>query len=168
EVDLGELLAEVQEELKPQIEMKQAIVTGYDLPKLVTQRTWIKQVLMNLIGNGIKFNETNPPRVEITCTETETGYQFKVRDNGIGIPEDQHEHLFKLFQRLEHTNHYPGTGAGLSICKKIIESLGGEIWVESQEGYGSSFIFTVPNADIGEVTDSQVSQAIHADGLVER
>ena len=167
-VDLSELLAEVKEELKPQIEMKQAIVTGNNLPELVTQRTWIKQVLMNLIGNGVKFNETNPPRVEITFTETETGYQFKVRDNGIGIPEDQHEHLFKLFQRLEHTNHYPGTGAGLSICKKIIESLGGEIWVESQEGYGSSFIFTVPDGEVEEVTDTQVSQAVHVDGLVER
>lgn len=167
EVDIGEILAELKEELKPQIEMKQAIITGNNLPEVVTQRTWIKQVLMNLIGNGIKFNETNPPRVEITCNETETGYQFKVRDNGIGIPEDQHEHLFKLFQRLEHTNHYPGTGAGLSICKKIIESLGGEIWVESQEGYGCSFIFTIPHGDM-EVTDSPTVQAIHSDGLVER
>ncbi|MCW4012679.1 MAG: ATP-binding protein [Candidatus Bathyarchaeota archaeon] len=167
-VDLNVLLAEIKEELKPQIDMKQAIVTGNNLPELVTQRTWIKQVLMNLIGNGIKFNETNPPRVEITYTETETGYQFKVRDNGIGIPEDQHEHLFKLFQRLEHTNHYPGTGAGLSICKKIIESLGGEIWVESQEGYGSSFIFTVPDGAVEEDADSQVGQAVHVDGLVER
>ena len=168
EVDIDELLTEVKEELKPQIEMKQAIIAGNNLPVFVTQKTWIKQVLMNLIGNGVKFNETNPPRVEITCTETETGYQFKVRDNGIGIPEDQHEHLFKLFQRLEHTNKYPGTGAGLSICKKIIESLGGEIWVESQEGYGSSFIFTVPDGKSIESCDSLDSQAVHVDGLVER
>jgi PAS domain S-box-containing protein len=167
-VDMNELVDEVKEELKPQIEMKQAIITANNLPELVTQRTWIKQVLMNLIGNGIKFNETNPPRVEITYQQTNNLYQFKVRDNGIGIPEDQHEHLFKLFQRLEHTNHYPGTGAGLSICKKIIESLGGEIWVESQEGYGSSFIFTLSDGEIIEAGDSPDTEAVHIDGLVER
>ena len=79
-----------------------------------------------------------------------------VRDNGIGIPEDQHEHLFKLFQRLEHTNQYPGTGAGLSICKKIVESLGGKIWVESKEGYGSVFSFTIPCREQSSVPDSDV------------
>lgn len=168
EVDMNQLIDEVKEELKPQIEMKQAIITANNLPELVTQRTWIKQVLMNLIGNGIKFNETNPPRVEITYQQTNNQYQFKIRDNGIGIPEDQHEHLFKLFQRLEHTNHYPGTGAGLSICKKIIESLGGEIWVESQEGYGSSFIFTLSDGEIIETDDSPDTEAVHVDGLVER
>ncbi len=166
-VDMTALVAEVKEESKPQIEMKQAIITGNNLPEIVTQRTWIKQVLMNLVGNGIKFNETNPPRVEITCSESDAGYHFRVRDNGIGIPEDQHEHLFKLFQRLEHTNQYPGTGAGLSICKKIVESLGGEIWVESQEGYGSTFSFIIPDGFIVE-SEAPVSQAINVDGLVER
>ena len=165
-VDINELLSEVKEELKPQIEMKQAIVTGNNLPELVTQRTWIKQVLTNLVGNGIKFNETSPPRVEITCNETDAGYHFRVRDNGIGIPEDQHEHLFKLFQRLEHTNQYPGTGAGLSICKKIVESLDGEIWVESQEGYGSTFNFVLPDG-FSVKADASVSQTIDIDGLVE-
>ena len=166
-VDMSGLLDEVKSEIKPQMEMKHAIVTGYDLPTIVTQRTWIKQVLMNLVGNGIKFNETNPPRVEISCLETVDEYHFKVRDNGIGIPDDQHEHLFKLFQRLEHTHNYPGTGAGLSICKKIIESLGGKIWVESQEGYGSTFNFTVPKGKSISVDDSPSSIEVSSEEIVE-
>lgn len=144
QVDMSRLLDEVKTELKPQIEMKQAVIMGENLGTIHTQRTWMKQVLMNLVGNGIKFNETNPPRVKVYCEENSENYHFKVQDNGIGVPEDQMQHLFKLFQRLEHTQKYPGTGAGLSICKKIIESLGGEIWVESQEGYGSVFNFTIP------------------------
>ncbi|MCJ7731221.1 ATP-binding protein [Candidatus Bathyarchaeota archaeon] len=162
-VDMNELLEEVKEELRPQIEMKQTRIMGQSLPVLVTQRTWMKQVLMNLVGNGIKFNEANPPRVEVTCEKTDDCYHFRVRDNGIGIPEDQQEHLFKLFQRLEHTNKYPGTGAGLSICKKIIESLGGSIWVESREGYGSIFNFTVLSVDSVVV----VGSSLCVDGPIE-
>ncbi len=166
-VDMVELLEEIKTELKPQMEMKQAIVTGQGLPSLVTQRTWIKQVLMNLVGNGIKFNETNPPRVDVSCVETAEGYHFMVKDNGIGIPEEQYEHLFKLFQRLEHTKKYPGTGAGLSICKKIVESLGGEIWVESQEGYGSTFKFKILGGESEPVEVSQDSLEVSAEELVE-
>ena len=166
-VDMAELLEEIKTELKPQMEMKQAIVTGQDLPLLVTQRTWIKQVLMNLVGNGIKFNETNPPRVDVSCIETSDGYLFKVKDNGIGIPEEQYEHLFKLFQRLEHTKKYPGTGAGLSICKKIVDSLGGEIWVDSQEGYGSTFNFTIRDGETEPVEGSQGSLEVSVEELVE-
>jgi PAS domain S-box-containing protein len=167
QVDISELLDEIKIELKPQMEMKNAIVAGQNLPTLVTQRTWIKQVLMNLVGNGIKFNETNPPRVDVSCVETSEGYHFRVKDNGIGIPEEQYEHLFKLFQRLEHTKRYPGTGAGLSICKKIVDSLGGEIWVESQEGYGSTFNFTIPDEDIESVDDSHEAFEVSAEELVE-
>ncbi len=166
-VDMDVLLEEVKTELKPQMEMKNAIVSGQDMPTIVTQETWMRQVLMNLIGNGIKFNETNPPRVEVSCTETVEGYHFKVRDNGIGIPVDQYEHLFKLFQRLEHTNKYPGTGAGLSICKKIIDSLGGKIWVESQEGYGSTFNFIIPGRELVAVDGSQTSLDVSTEELAE-
>lgn len=143
-VDVKEVLDEVLVDLEPQIEMKHAIVKADDLPEIVTQRTWLKQVIQNLVGNGLKFNEANPPRVDISCDVGGDKYTFHVRDNGIGIPEDEQEHLFKLFQRLQHTQKYPGTGAGLSICKKIVESMGGSIQVESEEGYGSTFIFTVP------------------------
>jgi len=144
QVDVGELLEEVKGELQAQIEMKNAVVTGRNLPTMWTQGTWMKQLLLNLVSNGLKFNENQPPRVEVSCHETREGYVFRVSDNGIGIPEDQLQHLFKLFHRLDNARGYPGTGAGLSICKKIVESLGGDIWAESRLGYGTTFTFTLP------------------------
>jgi len=156
-VDAGEVFKEILQDLAPHIEIKQAIVMAHDLPYMATQRTWIKQVMMNLINNGLKFNESNPPRVEVSCETNEDGYTFKVRDNGIGIPESEHQHLFKLFQRLQHTQKYPGTGAGLSICKKIVESMGGQISIESEEGYGSTFTFYLPRAE-ASVETSQLIQ----------
>ena len=144
EVDVNEVFEEVLLDLTPQIEMKHAIIKADHLPVIVTQRTWVKQVLQNLIGNGLKFNEANPPRVDITCDVGGDQYTFNVRDNGIGIPDGEQEHLFVLFQRLQHAQKYPGTGAGLSICKKIVENMGGSIHVESEEGYGSTFIFSLP------------------------
>lgn len=143
-VNLKEVFDEVLFDLAPQIEMKHAIIKAEELPVIVTQRTWIKQVIQNLVGNGLKFNEANPPRVDITCDTGREYFTFKVRDNGIGIPEDEQGHLFGLFQRLQHAQKYPGTGAGLSICKKIVESMGGSIHAESEEGYGSTFIFSIP------------------------
>jgi PAS domain S-box-containing protein len=150
-VDLKEIFDEVLLDLAPQIEMKHAIIKAEDLPEIVTQRTWMKQVMQNLIGNGLKFNEAHPPRVDITCVKDDDYYTFNVRDNGIGIPENEQEHLFGLFQRLHHAQKYPGTGAGLSICKKIVENMGGSISVESEEGYGSTFIFSIPRDVVPDV-----------------
>lgn len=143
-VDINEVLEEILLDLAPQIEMKHAIIKADNLPVIVTQRTWIKQVLQNLVSNGLKFNEANPPRVDLTCEKGGEFYSFSVRDNGIGIPDGEQEHLFGLFQRLQHAQKYPGTGAGLSICKKIVESMGGAIQVKSEEGYGSTFTFSIP------------------------
>jgi signal transduction histidine kinase len=154
-VDAGDVFDEILQDLGPQIEMRHAVVMAHDMPYMATQRTWIKQVMMNLINNGLKFNESNPPRVEVSCETNEDGYTFKVRDNGIGIPDSEHQHLFKLFQRLQHTQKYPGTGAGLSICKKIVESMGGSISIESEEGYGSTFTFFLPRAD-ATIDETQV------------
>ena len=155
-VDTGEVFNEILQDLAPQIEMKHGIMTANDLPYMATQKTWVKQVMMNLINNGLKFNESNPPRVEVSCETDEDGYTFKIRDNGIGIQESEHQHLFKLFQRLQHTQKYPGTGAGLSICKKIVESMGGHISIESEEGYGSTFTFYLPRAEASVETDQLI------------
>ena len=159
-VDIQEIFDEVVSDLAPQIEMKHAIIKAEDLPEIVAQRTWIKQVIQNLVGNGLKFNEANPPRVDITCETDDDYYTFNVRDNGIGIPEDEQEHLFGLFQRLQHAQKYPGTGAGLSICKKIVESMGGSIHAESEEGYGSTFIFSIPK-DI--VPDGNIAESLQVE-----
>jgi len=143
-VDMDRLLDEAREDLAAQIRESGAVVKVQPMPVIVAQEVWVKQLFVNLIGNGLKFNESNPPRVEVTYRDLGDAHLFAVKDNGIGIPEDQRGLLFKVFQRLPTEREYPGTGAGLSICKKIVESMGGAIGVDSQEGFGSTFHFTIP------------------------
>ena len=76
-------------------------------------------------------------------TETETHWQFSVKDNGIGIPEKSLASVFDMFKRAHSKEKYRGTGLGLSICKKVVEKNGGNIWVESEQGKGSDFLFTI-------------------------
>lgn len=143
-VNLNELLDEIVQDLKPIIESKRAKVIVGNLPVLYIQRIWIKQLFMNLIDNGLKFNKSEVPTVEVSCEETPSEYIFRVKDNGIGIKEEHLGRLFNLFERLHSGEEYEGTGAGLAICKKIVESWGGRIWAESIFGKGSTFCFTIP------------------------
>ncbi|HUS79155.1 MAG TPA: PAS domain S-box protein [Patescibacteria group bacterium] len=149
EVDLDELMQSIILDFEAQIKESGAEITWDHLPTLRVWRVWIRQLLANLIANGLKFNESKVPKVHIGFREKDEGYVFSVRDNGIGIKKANQEKIFKLFQRLHTQEEYPGTGAGLAICKKIVESLGGRIWVESKQGRRSTFYFTVPK-DIGE------------------
>ena len=144
EVDVGRLVGEVLEDLGGQVDASGAVVTVGEMPVVVAQEVWVKQLLGNLVGNAIKFNESKPPRVEVGYRDAGDHHLFTVTDNGIGIPESQRHLLFRVFSRVPTEKHYPGTGAGLSICRKIVESMGGEIGVESKEGFGSTFWFTLP------------------------
>ncbi|MCW4048815.1 MAG: PAS domain S-box protein [Candidatus Bathyarchaeota archaeon] len=144
EVDLNQLVKTVLEDLQGLINETGAVVSVGSLPSIIGQEVWLNQLFLNLIGNGIKFNESKPPRVEVGYTELDEMHHFTVKDNGIGIPEDQTHLLFRVFQRLATEKPYPGTGAGLSICKKIVESMGGNIGVESTKGFGTTFYFTIP------------------------
>jgi len=144
-VDLNELLEEIKEDLSARIaERKGEVVVAGKLPIISTQRVWMKELLTNLIDNGLKFNRAEKPMVEVSCEEREKAYLFKVRDNGIGIEEKHLDSIFKVFERLHPASEYEGTGAGLAICKKIVEELGGTIWVESKPGEGSTFFFSIP------------------------
>jgi PAS domain S-box-containing protein len=121
------------------------VVKYDDLPNdVVAQKVRIKQLFHNLISNAFKFRSGKPPVIEITVKDRPAHYLFAVKDNGMGIPEDQLKNIFKPFKKLYGKNEYRGTGIGLAICKKIIETYGGEIWVESSIDSGSTFIFTLP------------------------
>lgn len=143
-VDLNDLLEEIIQDFKPIIDGKNGKVIVNRLPVLHIQRVWIKQLFINLIDNGLKFNKSEAPMVEVSCEEKTDEYLFKVSDNGIGIREEHLNKLFNLFERLHSSDEYEGTGAGLAICKKIVENWGGRIWVESVFGKGSVFYFTIP------------------------
>ena len=124
-----------------------AQVTVGKLPIVWADATQLEALFQNLIGNAVKFRGDRPPRVEITAKQVESNWLFAVRDNGIGIKPEFHERVFEIFKRLQSQDRFPGTGIGLAICKRIVERYGGQIWVESQFGRGSTFYFTLPTPD---------------------
>jgi len=107
----------------------------------------MSQLIQNLIGNAIKYCNNEKAVIKISVKEQENDWEFSVTDNGIGIAPEYYQKIFIIFQRLHQKNQYSGTGIGLSICKKIVESYKGRIWVESVLGEGSSFKFTIPKND---------------------
>ena len=104
-----------------------------------------------MIGNALKFRADGPVAVHVGASRQEDGWQFSVRDNGIGIDPKYMDQLFILFRRLHSRAEYPGTGIGLAICKKIVERHGGRIWVESEIGNGATFFFTIPDRPAAEI-----------------
>ena len=116
------------------------------LPALNADGSQLTQLFQNLIGNAIKFHGNNQPCVEIGAELQNEEWAFHVRDNGIGIAQGHFERVFLMFQRLHTKKEYPGTGIGLTICKKIVERHGGRIWIDSEPGKGTTFYFTIPIA----------------------
>jgi signal transduction histidine kinase len=142
-VDAGELVAEVLELLAAPIEEAGATVRVSDLPVLRADPSNLRQVFQNLIGNAVKFCDSEP-EVRVTAERVGPYWQFAVSDNGIGMDPDEARDIFEPFHRLHGDGHYPGTGIGLAVCERIVEHHGGRIWAVSQQGRGSTFNFTLP------------------------
>jgi chemotaxis family two-component system sensor kinase Cph1 len=104
--------------------------------------------MQNLISNAIKFHGAQRPVIDISAHEGEMEWTFVVKDNGIGLNIEYKEKIFQMFQRLNARDKFPGTGVGLAIVKKIIDRHGGRVWVESEEGQGATFFFTIPRRGI--------------------
>lgn len=144
ESDLSIILSEVIENLQNLVKEKKAIISTERLPRLQVDKNMTHSLFQNLLTNAIKYNNSDAPTVTIRCRETWNNYQISVVDNGIGIEPQFHERIFTIFQRLHTEREYSGTGMGLALCKKIIESHDGAIWVESTPGKGTTFHFTLP------------------------
>ncbi|MDP1633922.1 MAG: ATP-binding protein [Gallionellaceae bacterium] len=114
------------------------------LPAVDADGSQLTQLFQNLIGNALKFRGERTPQIRIGATQQDGAWQFHVRDNGIGIAPEHFGRIFLMFQRLHGKREYPGTGIGLTICKKIVERHGGRIWIESEQGKGTAFFFTIP------------------------
>lgn len=143
-VDLRELITEIESSYTELIQRRALIMKVSDLPTLKTFKAPIRQVFQNLISNAIKYQKPgNIPEIKIHCNEKESSWEFSVADNGIGIAEEFYDQLFVIFKRLHTNGTYQGTGMGLAVTKKIIENLGGRIWISSEEGKGSTFYFTI-------------------------
>lgn len=145
-VPLDALLGQVRDELSEMIQQRNVrLQVMGELPTVTCDRERIKELFKELITNAIKFNDQAEPRVEIALAKVDPeGYTFSVKDNGIGIEETEHENVFRLFYRLHKPEEYGGTGAGLAICRRIVEAHGGKIWVRSRPGEGTTVLFTLP------------------------
>lgn len=143
EVDCERVLDAVLEQMRSLITDRAARIERTPLPRIKGVEREIHQLLQNLIGNGLKFQPGEAPRLEIRAERAGGLWHFQVRDHGIGISEEHRERIFQIFQRLHGADEYEGTGIGLAICQKIVQHHGGRIWVESEPGQGSCFHFTL-------------------------
>lgn len=146
QLSLAEIVKTVTNTLQARIQETNAKIYIGSLPSVNANYTQMIQVFQNLIGNALKFNRTDFVEVIVDSYIENGDYVFMVKDNGIGIDEENIDRIFLVFQRLHTHQEYEGTGIGLSITKKIVERYGGKIWVESTLGKGSTFFFTLPKA----------------------
>lgn len=151
-MELGEALDIALDNLQLTIESTGAIIHRPEaLPTVTADIAQIGQLFQNLIGNALKYrHEDVTPEITIAAKRAENAWEIAIADNGIGIAPQHFERVFRMFQRLQTAKDYSGSGIGLSFCKRIVERHGGHIWVESEEGKGSTFFFTVPDREEGE------------------
>ena len=142
--DSGIVLDRALQNLKLTIEDNKGSVTYDPLPIVMADDRQLEQLFQNLVGNAIKYHGDEPPRVHVSAERSNGWWTFAIKDNGIGIEPQYHERIFQVFQRLHTRKEYSGTGIGLAVCTKIVERHGGRIWVESEPGKGSAFMFTLP------------------------
>ena len=144
EIDACEIVEKALQNLAVAINESDASVTFDDLPRVPMRAFQLEQVFQNLIGNAIRYRSSAPPRIQIAAALQGKEWVFSVKDNGIGIAHEFHQQIFGVFKRLHSRSEYPGTGMGLAICQRVVERVGGKIWVESELGKGSTFFFTIP------------------------
>ncbi|WP_224448702.1 PAS domain S-box protein [Haloprofundus salilacus] len=145
-VDLDPILNGVIENLQVKIEESNAEITADPLPRVKGDASQIRQVFQNLLDNAIEYSGDEPPQIRVTAERDFDVHVISVRDEGIGIDPTATNRIFDVFQRLHTRDEHPGTGIGLALCERIIERHGGEIWVDSEPGAGSTFSFTLPVA----------------------
>ncbi|MBN1689600.1 MAG: PAS domain S-box protein [Dehalococcoidia bacterium] len=150
-VDASEVLYAALSNLEVAIHEAEAVIEHGDLPVVFGDEGQLIQVFQNIIVNAIKFHGHQPPYVRVDAVPDDGDWLFSIRDNGIGIDPQFFERIFLVFQRLNGSG-YAGTGIGLSVARKIIQRHGGRIWLESQPGQGSTFYFTLPMREEGELS----------------
>jgi PAS domain S-box-containing protein len=148
EISLSTVLGKAIINLKKKIDETRAVITNDELPVIHGDETQLIRLFQNLIENSLKYRSELLPHIHLGAVQVEHGWQIAVTDNGIGIDKEYKERIFEIFERLHSANKYPGTGIGLSICKKIVERHGGQIWVESNREMGVTFYFTILQKEV--------------------
>ena len=163
EIDLNHVMGAVKDNLSQRMTEKNAEVVCDKLPVINGDRTQMVQLFQNLVGNGLKFNDSKKPRVHVYTEEKEGYWTVYVKDNGIGMPAAEVPLLFAPFKRLHPQGKYEGTGIGLAVCRKIVTRHGGAIGVDSKPGKGSCFWLTFPK---GNPISLQTNQENNASSMV--
>ncbi|MEM8898825.1 MAG: ATP-binding protein, partial [Bacteroidota bacterium] len=143
-VNLNTLIASILRTLSLPIEEKKAIILIDDLPRIYGSETQLFQLFQNFLSNALKFSTDHTPEIQIGSYQDEEGNVVFVKDNGIGIAKEHFDKIFSLFQRLHSHETFPGTGIGLAVNKRIVDNHHGEIWLESEEGKGTTFFVKFP------------------------
>jgi PAS domain S-box-containing protein len=143
-VDFSKVFEQACTNLHAAIEETKAEVTCDPLPTASGNPTQLVRLFQNLIGNAVKYRSEDSPRVHVSCERTGGEWRFSIRDNGVGIDAEHLPRVFDIFYRPQSQADIPGTGIGLATCKVVVECHGGRIWVESENGRGSVFHFTIP------------------------
>ncbi|MBT4511658.1 MAG: GHKL domain-containing protein [Chloroflexi bacterium] len=142
EVNLDTLVSQVIDAIDPPENIEIQVAT--ELPTIVCEKIRIQQVFQNLLSNAVKYMDKPQGLIAISCADIDGYWKFGVTDNGPGIEEKYYDKIFQIFQTLKPRDETESTGIGLSIVKRIIEMHGGEVWVESKVGEGSTFSFSIP------------------------
>ncbi|MBN2217664.1 MAG: hypothetical protein JW719_09850 [Pirellulales bacterium] len=146
-VRLDQVLADVVANLEGTIRDNHATLQIGELPRIRGSRASLVHLFQNLVDNAIKFHGEKPPEVRVSSVSDGSGHVVRVADNGIGIEPEHHEAVFQILHRLPKSRHLPGSGIGLAICKKIVESHEGRIWIESAPGQGTTFLVWLPGGE---------------------
>lgn len=155
-IDLNDILLVVCNNLMAKINSNQVEVLYNNLPIVLAPQTLLIQLFQNLISNGIKFQQANSrPIIQIAAVNFDKEVMISIKDNGIGIAKENQEKVFSIFQRLHTQEEYEGSGIGLHTCKKIIDNIGGKIWLQSEMGKGTTFFVTLPNYQHNEMKAGQ-------------
>jgi len=153
-VNLNDTLIICQSNLRLLIAESNVNIVADELPTVLGISSLLSQLFQNLISNAIKFRKKEgQPEIIIKTEEKENEYLISIKDNGIGIKPEYKNRIFVIFQRLHARTDYEGTGIGLAICHKIMQRMGGKIWVESELGEGATFFFTFPKKELDVVLD---------------
>lgn len=142
-IDLNTLTEKIKEQLQ-HTSTEHVSIKFQELPIIKGDDFFVYKLFFNIIENGIKYNNSKIKNVDIQSQEYEKYYEISISDNGIGIPQEYLQQIFIMYKRLHTKDHFQGTGIGLSMSKKIIERMGGSIWVKSEINKGTTFHFTIP------------------------
>ncbi|MEM6317625.1 MAG: tetratricopeptide repeat protein [Bacteroidota bacterium] len=143
-LDLNKTVDNIQSSITSLLtKRKVTIDLSKPLPTIEANPARMYSLFKNLIENGIKYNQSEAPTIKIDVQENADFYTFSVKDNGIGIEKAYQDTVFEMYKRLQNKEQYDGAGLGLSNCKKIVNNMGGEIWLESEVGKGTTFLFTI-------------------------